>query len=75
MVTATSKGVRARKFEILQNVFFKVSRYVIWKRLSNSLLIFDDTPSYSGPLFKAWLTILSSKPWFKDFIVSSLRHL
>ena len=40
----TGKMIFFRKF------FLKVSRCIIWKRINECLLIFEDTPLYSSPL-------------------------
>ena len=48
--TYVKTAVGTRNFTILQNVFLKVSRYVIWKHLSFSWVRFGDTPYYSPPL-------------------------
>ena len=34
-------SVPHRKFKIFQKFFLKVSRYIIWKRLNECLLIFE----------------------------------
>jgi len=44
------RAVGTRNFNIFQKVFSKVGRYVIWKRLNFSYVIFGDTPCYSPPL-------------------------